>query len=38
MDTASIKKTGFITKSGTFEFQVTLFGLTNASAPFQRMM
>ena len=32
------EKTTFITKLGTFEFNIMLFGLTNAPAAFQRLM
>lgn len=38
MDPASIEKTGFTTKYGTFEFLVMPFGLTNAPSTFQRTM
>ncbi|KAG1168581.1 hypothetical protein G6F71_009002 [Rhizopus microsporus] len=34
----SISKTGFVTKHGTFEFNVMPFGLTSAPATYQRMM
>ena len=38
MDDASIHKTAFTCKFGTFEFVVMPFGLTNAPATFQRTM
>ena len=38
VDKSSREKTAFITHCGLFEFQVMLFGLTNALAVFQRLM
>ena len=38
MDEADADKTSFVTRRGTFKFNVLPFGLTNAGATFQRVM
>ena len=38
MDEESRDKTTFVTREGTFRFRVMPFGLTDASATFQRLM
>ena len=38
MDPADREKTAFITRHGTYEFNVMPFGLCNTSTTFQRLM